>query len=270
MTISVMDKAASYPGGGQGAAHLLPNPELAHLLAGATDELGGTRFVSIISDLFCRLSGQPFIFLSVVRDAKRMVPLFTNYQGAEARRIVAPYVSRPTIYQADPIVALFRDSEGDGVCDVSELQDDEFYASRYYREYYSGTGLKSETGVNLRLDNSDRLVVSLGSGDPTNSGQVDILSCMLPLLGSLCRQHWKLRRDSGQAADIASTRLDRSALSERERQILDAVLAGMTTKQIARGLGISPETIKIYRRRMLRKLGAPSVHELMSKLIQPN
>lgn len=47
-------------------------------------------------------------------------------------------------------------------------------------------------------------------------------------------------------------------LSRRERQVLDYVLQGMSSKEIARLLGVSPKAIDIYRAGMMRKLGQRS------------
>jgi FixJ family two-component response regulator len=42
----------------------------------------------------------------------------------------------------------------------------------------------------------------------------------------------------------------------RERQVLDALMAGRATKEIAHDLGLSVRTVEVHRARMLRRLGA--------------
>ena len=56
-------------------------------------------------------------------------------------------------------------------------------------------------------------------------------------------------------------RLD--SLSERERQVLDAVARGLSSKQIAFELGLSKKTIDLHRTRIMRKLGVGSATELV-------
>ena len=46
-----------------------------------------------------------------------------------------------------------------------------------------------------------------------------------------------------------------ATLSRRERQVLELVLQGLSSKEIARLLGVSPKAIDIYRAGMMRKLG---------------
>ena len=52
-------------------------------------------------------------------------------------------------------------------------------------------------------------------------------------------------------------------LTVRERQVLDQLLAGRTSKEIARELAISPRTSEAHRRNLLHKFGVGSAKELM-------
>jgi two-component system, NarL family, nitrate/nitrite response regulator NarL len=47
-------------------------------------------------------------------------------------------------------------------------------------------------------------------------------------------------------------------LTEREREIVGHIAAGLSNKQIARVLGISDGTVKVHIKNLLRKLGAHS------------
>ena len=52
-------------------------------------------------------------------------------------------------------------------------------------------------------------------------------------------------------------------LSERERQVLDGVVAGHPNKVIARDLGISPRTVEIYRAKLMTKMQADNLAALV-------
>lgn len=66
--------------------------------------------------------------------------------------------------------------------------------------------------------------------------------------------------------DEASVVLQRMAsLSEREREVLEGLVKGNPSKQIARELGISPRTVEIYRANAVTKLGAKSQADLIRK-----
>ena len=52
-------------------------------------------------------------------------------------------------------------------------------------------------------------------------------------------------------------------LSVREKEILDLVVAGQSSKEIARTLSISPKTVEAHRARLISKLGTKSAKDLM-------
>jgi two-component system response regulator FixJ len=68
-----------------------------------------------------------------------------------------------------------------------------------------------------------------------------------------------VRRAPGIDALEAAGRI--AALSRREREVLDALVAGHPNKVIARDLGISPRTVEVHRARMLERLGTASLAE---------
>jgi two-component system response regulator FixJ len=53
------------------------------------------------------------------------------------------------------------------------------------------------------------------------------------------------------------------ALSLRERQVLDGLVAGNPNKRIAHDLGISPRTVEIYRANVMTKMQAGSLSDLV-------
>jgi FixJ family two-component response regulator len=53
-----------------------------------------------------------------------------------------------------------------------------------------------------------------------------------------------------------------ASLTERERQVFGFVAGGMANKRIAAKLGLSLQTVKLYRGNLMRKLGLQSVAEL--------
>jgi two-component system response regulator FixJ len=54
-----------------------------------------------------------------------------------------------------------------------------------------------------------------------------------------------------------------AALSNRERQVLEGLVAGSANKNIAFDLGISPRTVEIYRANLMTKMAANSLSDLV-------
>ncbi|SEP44368.1 two component transcriptional regulator, LuxR family [Methylobacterium sp. ap11] len=79
------------------------------------------------------------------------------------------------------------------------------------------------------------------------------------------------RRAAERHAAVAETGRRIAALSERERQVLDELMAGSPNKVIAQALGISPRTVEIYRANVMAKMQAGSLAELvrMALMVEP-
>jgi two-component system, LuxR family, response regulator FixJ len=52
-------------------------------------------------------------------------------------------------------------------------------------------------------------------------------------------------------------------MSNRERDVLQGLVAGLANKQIAYDLGISPRTIEVYRANLMTKMQAASLSDLV-------
>jgi two-component system response regulator FixJ len=75
-----------------------------------------------------------------------------------------------------------------------------------------------------------------------------------------------LSRDAGKAerkAELAEIHDKLATLSNRERQVLEGLVAGSANKTIAFDLGISPRTVEIYRANLMTKMAAKSLSDLV-------
>ena len=68
-------------------------------------------------------------------------------------------------------------------------------------------------------------------------------------------------REQDPTAIAAAAKL--ALLSPREREVLEGLLAGLPNKTIAYDLAISPRTVEIHRARVMDKMGARSLSELV-------
>ena len=123
-----------------------------------------------------------------------------------------------------------------------------------------------EIGVNLPV------VIMTGHADvpmaveAMKAGAVDFIEKPFDdqaLLAAI-RTALNLRDETVQRdAEVAATLAKIDSLSERERQVLDGLVAGLPNKTIAYDLDLSPRTVEVHRANLMIKMGAASLSELV-------
>lgn len=91
-----------------------------------------------------------------------------------------------------------------------------------------------------------------------------------PLLIDRIREALKIdqanRKEQAHTLEVES-RLAR--LTRRQREILDLVVQGMSSRQIAEKLGRSIKTVEVHRSQILARMGAQGVAELIHMVLAP-
>jgi RNA polymerase sigma factor (sigma-70 family) len=83
---------------------------------------------------------------------------------------------------------------------------------------------------------------------------------LLDVLNNAIREDSR-RHDTHTAEDAARSRFSR--LTPREREVLDLLVEGLSQRDIADRLKISPRTVEVYKARMMEKLQCRSLAELI-------
>jgi two-component system response regulator FixJ len=83
------------------------------------------------------------------------------------------------------------------------------------------------------------------------------------LLSSVRSALSQLDQDQKRRAERGEIEARLASLSNRERDVLEGLVAGHANKQIAYDLGISPRTIEIYRANLMTKMQAASLSDLV-------
>jgi FixJ family two-component response regulator len=116
------------------------------------------------------------------------------------------------------------------------------------------------------------IIFLTGHGDiPTTvqavkAGAVDFLTKPVPAETLLAAVRAGVARDAQARqllAETAKLRQCYASLSEREREVLAALAAGKLNKQIACDLGIVEQTVKFHRARIMERMQAHTIAELM-------
>jgi two-component system, LuxR family, response regulator FixJ len=116
------------------------------------------------------------------------------------------------------------------------------------------------------------VIVVTGHGDVALAveamkiGAIDFLEKPVDDEVLLASVNLALQQQDGQAKrhiERAEIESRTAALSQRERDVLDELVAGRANKQIAFDLGISPRTVEIYRANLMHKMRAGSLSDLV-------
>lgn len=120
------------------------------------------------------------------------------------------------------------------------------------------------------------VIVITGHGDvhlavsAMKSGAVDFIEkpfddeALLSAIQTALTQHSDDRRRQSLVADV---RKRLKALSEREKEVLNGLVAGKPNKIIAYELGISARTVEVYRANVMTKMQANSLSELVRMVL---
>ena len=99
--------------------------------------------------------------------------------------------------------------------------------------------------------------------------QINLLEAIFPVVEALIRRHWHNARSPAanqtglrQRLHVALSAFGASVLTRREREVIELVLLGNSTRLIAEKLQISTETIKLHRKHAYAKLDISSQAEL--------
>ena len=141
--------------------------------------------------------------------------------------------------------------------------------------------LPGVSGLDFQRDLADAgipipIIFITGHGDipmtvkAMKSGAVEFLTKPFRDQDLLDAIHLALERDRvirQQQCEIDSLRKRYELLTAREREVYERVIAGKLSKQIAFELGTSPRTIEIHRGRVMQKMEARTVQDLVRMAI---
>ena len=122
-----------------------------------------------------------------------------------------------------------------------------------------------------------RVIIITGHGDTSNSraafkaGAIDFLekpintdALLEAVAASFSSAQDEFQHDEAGYADL-SQKLER--LTERENQVLELILQGKHSREVAELLEISPRTVEVYKSRMMEKLQVSRTNDLLRLVI---
>ncbi|MGC9420136.1 MAG: helix-turn-helix transcriptional regulator [Rhodovulum sp.] len=193
-------------------------------------------------------------------------------------RIETDYISGA--YLLDPFHELHVMRVREGLYRLRDFAPDQFQRNEYNASYYRRTTLIDEIAYVAYPAEGVSVHVCLGrdatSGRVFSPRDIEVAQRLSAIACGLVARQWAGLSSSGDYTDDALVRRIRdrlgerhgTALSHRQAEVALLILRGHSSVSIGLRLGISPQTVKVFRKQLYRKCGISSQAELFS-LVMP-
>ena len=245
-------------------------------LAQAIGSLGQEGFAAALWALCQALAAPDNLIVMGYRDAGPPLVLLSRAENPRVfARLQTGYLAGA--YRLDPYFELHLTRAGEGAYRIRDIAPDAFQRSRYFTEYFGATTLIDEIAFVLPLAEGLSLNLCLGrdarSGRAFSAGELAECRRLAPVVAALARVEWRgLERSAGPVEDtparlIAAAGRQGIALSPRQATVALMILRGHSTPSIALKLGVSPQTVKVFRKQLYQRCGISSQAELFSRML---
>jgi DNA-binding CsgD family transcriptional regulator len=186
-------------------------------------------------------------------------------------------------YLLDPFHELHVKKAPRGLYRLKDIAPDQFHRNPYYSRYYRCTTLIDELAFVAYSGTGVSLHVCLGRDATSNrrfaTREIETAQRIAPIVISLAEVRWSGLRSSGsdpesyQDSEVARRLIDAAraehgvSLSGRQAAVALLILRGHSSASIGLRLGISPQTVKVFRKQLYRKCTISSQAELFSLMM---
>ncbi|MEX6280328.1 helix-turn-helix transcriptional regulator [Providencia hangzhouensis] len=173
-------------------------------------------------------------------------------------------------YLMDPFYQEIQKGGASKVLTLKELAPKGFYHTDYYLNFYRKTGWCDEAGLLLDISTNRQLGIFFGNEDRPFFSE-KYTQAPLKDAFDIIRSMVKLHKDvspSSVSNHYQNTDMQtRFGLTPRECEVVELILAGKGSPQIAQALFISLGTVKNHRKNIYQKLSINSQVELFNLLM---
>lgn len=182
-------------------------------------------------------------------------------------------------YLLDPFYDLHVSKAPAGAYRLNDIAPDQFQRNRYFQDYYSNTSLIDELAFVGYPSRGTSVHVCLGrdrsSGARFTTREIAAAKQVSPVVLALIERQWIGLDNSATISEtdvvtrlMEATRLGHDvSLSPRQAQVAILILRGHSSVSIGLKLGISPQTVKVFRKQLFRKCEISSQAELFNMML---
>lgn len=246
-------------------------------LAAAIGKIGRDGFESALWQLFLAVAQPDNLIVLAYRDAGPPLILYLRFAHPQVfAELDRTYVAGA--FRLDPYYELHRQRAPDGVYRLRDIAPDAFHRSRYFIEYYDQTTLQDEITFVVWPAPGVCLNLCIGrdatSGRAFSGAELDACQRLGPIVAALARAHWRgIAESAGPAEDTAAVLAGQArqrhgiALSPRQAEVALMILRGHSTMSISLRLGLSAQTVKVFRKQLYQRCGISSQAELFALML---
>lgn len=257
-----------------------PSPS-ALLAVELIEQIGDAHYVERLRESLAEIV--KFAHVGVLSFSRHSRPLLIGTDSlisrALATKVAARYINDH--YQADPVCRIGASArQWDGLVYMQRQRAEEIENAEYRVSCYETTGIVDR--ISLSRSFSDGHSVAVNIYRDTSQGCFDHweysrLATISPVLTTTAYKHVQLV--SGFGSSSAGTRIEAGTvaerlarlcpkLSKREFEVCCSIVQGLTTKEIARALGIAPTSVAEHRKNAYSKLSVRD-HKQLFALVLP-
>ncbi|PHQ98073.1 MAG: helix-turn-helix transcriptional regulator [Marinosulfonomonas sp.] len=182
-------------------------------------------------------------------------------------------------YLLDPFHDLHLNTAPAGVYRLSDIAPDKFRGNQYFLEYYGNTTMVDEFAFVSYPSQGVSLHVCLGRDSNSNkrftARELANARRLSPIVNSLTSGHWRelIPEGEGSEGEFASNLISATkrahgiSLSPRQAEVAMLILQGHSSVSIGLKLGISFQTVKVFRKQLYRKCEISSQAELFNLML---
>lgn len=250
-----------------------------HHLGRAIGALGSQDFPALFFGWLDRCLDIDNTTMLAYYQRRRPEVLFTQTHEARVHeKLESDYISGA--YLLDPFHDLHVRRVPEGLYRLRDIAPDQFQRNEYFAAYYRRTTLIDEIAYVSYPAEGVSVQVCLGkdasSGRTFAARDIDCAQRLAPIACGLSRIHWAGLSSSGDFTESALAEqlilaLDQQhgiVLSRRQAEVALLILRGHSSVSIGLRLGISPQTVKVFRKQLYRKCAIASQAQLFS-LVMP-
>ncbi|MEO0399542.1 MAG: LuxR C-terminal-related transcriptional regulator [Pseudomonadota bacterium] len=248
---------------------------LSNILGGATST---AATLALCDELVAQLKIDSVLLMRFPKDAGPQL-LYGQHEHRRRLNKIDDYFQGN--YAVDPFYLNLETCREAGVLGLSDVIEENFDSSEYYRAHYKSSGLVDEMCFCCTDGQSGHVVLSLSRAVGKlhfNDAELEAARRIAPLMRGLMRSTWhtlaeanaekrqplQIQEELHRHLENARVNFGRSILTRREYDVLQLLLRGNSVELIGKKLDISVGTIKVHRKHIYSKLQIRSQSEIFS------